>query len=69
MESLITGTNFPECGEYRFQGNQGFGGKVWAGSRREAPYVTCYTEDDTPERKATRERANTLLKEFTYAQD
>lgn len=54
---------FPDCGEYRFIGNQGFGGKVWAGGYCGPSYVTCYPEDDNPERKAARDRANARIKE------
>lgn len=50
--------------EYRFQGALGFGGKfryhpTWL------PYVDCYPEDLTPERRAMIERANKRLAEFT----
>lgn len=36
--------------EYRFMGSLGFGGKVWL-YNSEAPYVTCYQEDETPARR------------------
>lgn len=36
------------CVEYRFGGLLGFGGKFW--NYRDKWYVTCYPEDDTPER-------------------
>lgn len=42
--------HWPDCGEYRFQGKLGFGGKVWA--NRDDVYVTCYPEDSTREREA-----------------
>lgn len=53
--------HWPDCNEWRFIGNQGFGGKVWAGGHSAAPYVTCYPEDDNAERKAARDRANARL--------
>lgn len=59
--------NFPElwpkCKEYRFIGNQGFGGKIWSPGTmdRNHAMVTCYSEDDNPERKAARDRANERL--------
>jgi hypothetical protein len=43
--------------EYRFQGSLGFGGKFWAQDWR----VTCYPEDETPERWAAIQRANMRL--------
>lgn len=50
---------FPGCIEFRFMGSLGFGGKVhWTGGRL---YVSCYSEDRTPERAAIVERANTKL--------
>jgi hypothetical protein len=58
--------HWPECREYRFIGNQGFGGKVWAaGTVSQVPYVTCYPEDDNPVRKAARDRANSKLVELS----
>ena len=51
-------TNWPGCREYRFCGDLGFGGKVWAGS---PPYVTCYPEDKTPEREKTLASLNAAL--------
>ena len=59
--------HFPECIEYRFQGNQGFGGKVWQNyyswDRRNAVYVTAYPEDRFADKDA-RDRANERLKAF-----
>lgn len=43
--------------EYRFQGALGFGGKFYSPEMR----VTCYREDETPERLAMIERANARL--------
>ncbi len=48
--------------EYRFCGHLGFGGKFrqrW----KDAPYVSCYPEDMTAERKVIIEKTNQLLKE------
>lgn len=42
--------HWPDCGEYRFQGMLGFGGKVWA--NRGEVYVTCYPEDSNRDREA-----------------
>jgi hypothetical protein len=52
---------WPGCVEYRFMGSLGFGGKVWAGLVDGAPFVSCYREDETPERLATIARANERL--------
>lgn len=56
---------FPGCGEYRFQGSLGFGGKVWASNNR--VWVNCYNEDNTPERLAMIRRTNGLLEAFVAA--
>jgi len=48
-----------EWTEYRFQGNLGFGGKVWNNADRW--YVTCYREDESPERQEAIEGANAAL--------
>lgn len=45
--------------EFRFQGVLGFGGKVWFSQDR--IYVTCYPEDETPERKVMIASANEQL--------
>ena len=63
---------WPDCEEFRFQGNQGFGGKVWAPVRNQAPYITCYKEDENLKRNTTRTNANTALKylwEACYVSD
>ena len=39
-------TSAQPCDEYRFQGKLGFGGKYWRKENR----VSCYREDETPER-------------------
>lgn len=54
---------WPECGEYRFCGALGFGGKVWAGYHGDPPYVTQYPEDATDASRTIIERANRLLAE------
>lgn len=46
--------------EYRFQGALGFGGKVYI-ERHRAPRVSCYKEDDTPERLKMIRKANKAL--------
>lgn len=43
--------------EYRFQGRLGFGGKLWSDCR-----VTCYREDETPERLEIISKVNNMLK-------
>ncbi len=45
--------------EYRFQGALGFGGKFWRNNGRF--YVTCYRENETPERLAVIEKTNAAL--------
>lgn len=47
------------CTEYRFQGYLGFGGKFWSANGRW--YVTCYSEDETPERQEMIRKANERL--------
>jgi hypothetical protein len=58
------------CGEFRFQGALGFGGKihsrggiiydgVWEWSKK--LFVSCYAEDETPERREMILRANARL--------
>jgi hypothetical protein len=54
--------------EYRFQGTLGFGGKVWLWNGP-APYVTCYKEDETAERKAVVDRTNAELKRLMDEQN
>ena len=46
--------------EYRFIGSLGFGGKFWL-HHRDGMYVTCYREDETPERLAAIEATNHAL--------
>jgi hypothetical protein len=48
-----------EVTEWRFCGNLGFGGKFWRiGGRL---YVSCYRDDETPERLKMIEAANKRL--------
>lgn len=50
-----------ECGvkEYRFQGNLEFGGKFYVD--RIGNWVSCYPEDETPEREKIIQQANTEI--------
>lgn len=48
--------------EYRFQGDLGFGGKFWNGWRSWS--VSCYPEDETPERLQMIEKANQRLEQL-----
>lgn len=49
--------------EFRFQGNLGFGGKVYRNIHTLPRFfVGCYPEDRTPERDAAINRANDLFK-------
>lgn len=52
--------------EWRFMGDLGFGGKLYRnGFNPDQPlYVTCYPEDETPERKKTIEKTNRALREL-----
>ena len=52
---------WPDCREFRFIGALGFGGKVWSSRSGSPPYVTCYREDETPERLAMLAKANERL--------
>lgn len=47
------------CSEYRFCGRMGFGGKFWNANDR--LYVNCYSEDETPQRRAMIAEANKRL--------
>ena len=48
--------------EFRFGDTLGFGGVLFNSGGR--LYVSCYSEDDTPEREAAIEAANARLKKF-----
>lgn len=52
---------WPKCNEYRFMGSLGFGGKVWAPKHGRPAAVSCYREDESPERLAVIEDVNQLL--------
>jgi hypothetical protein len=47
------------CGEWRFQGKLGFGGKYYSRMNK----VDCYTEDRTQEAENVMEKLNILLSE------
>jgi hypothetical protein len=47
--------------EFRFGGSLGFGGKVWNNG---CFYITCYKEDETPERIRAMEKANEELEKI-----
>lgn len=50
------------CHEYRFCGALGFGGKFRNnGNNENIPYVDCYREDETPERRKMIAKANKRL--------
>lgn len=51
--------HFPGCREFRFQGGLGFGGKVCSQGGR--TWVSCYVEDETPERISMVAAANARL--------
>ncbi len=48
------------CGEWRFQGKLGFGGKYYSRNNR----VCFYSEDETPERNEIRSQLNNELQKF-----
>lgn len=52
--------------EYRFCGELGFGGKLYL-EERYAPRVSCYKEDDTPERLKMLDVANKELEKLWKA--
>jgi len=47
--------------EFRFKGGVGFGGKFHRDNRDSKWRVSCYPEDETPERLETIRRANIML--------
>ena len=49
-----------DCREYRFQGSLGFGGKLY--NERGRLRVSCYPEDETPERRIVIDKTNQRLK-------
>jgi hypothetical protein len=48
--------------EFRYQGNMGFGGKIYMDGTK--IWIGCYKEDETPERLATICKVNEILREF-----
>lgn len=58
--------HFPSCGEYRFMGALGFGGKIYA-SGHEPFRVDTYPELMTPGKAEIIERVNARLKEIPWA--
>lgn len=52
-------TKYPAT-EWRFQGSLGFGGKFWMQDNLKCS-VSCYREDETPEREKTIAKANLAL--------
>lgn len=55
---MMMASQFPK--EYRFQGRLGWGGKAHFDGKR--AYVSCYTEDDTPERDLIKKLLNEELR-------
>lgn len=53
---------WPPSTEWRFCGHLGFGGKFWV--HHDDYTVTCYREDETPERMVIIENVNSLLKKL-----
>lgn len=52
------------CREWRFRGKLGFGGKYYSRENK----VTCYSEDETPERKETIKFINESLSQIDVVQ-
>lgn len=48
--------------EWRFMGDLGYGGKVW--NAYQSFRVTCYAENETPERLAIVQKVNPLLQQI-----
>lgn len=57
-----------DCDEWRFQGKLGFGGKFWNEwsylDRRYSWRVSCYTEDETPQREKLINETNIKLQKL-----
>ena len=65
MHAITTVGNTHACTEYRFCGVLGFGGKFRNnGNNDNVPYVDCYPEDETEERRTVIEHANARLAEL-----
>lgn len=60
IRSFVNETNY----EWRFQGLLGFGGKFYRNCGR--MWISCYSEDRTPERDAIIARVNPMLAELPY---
>lgn len=60
VDYMTDDTGFPK--EFRFQGHLGFGGKFYKTPNR--CYVSCYPEDQTPERQIMIARANRKIIEL-----
>lgn len=58
--------NWPECREFRFQGDLGFGGKIWYSHDRRGAYayVACYSEDLNDDRQRIIDDVNKRLAEI-----
>jgi len=52
--------------EWRFMGSLGAGGKVWRGTSSHLR-VSCYAEDETPERVEAMRITNEALKELDFS--
>jgi hypothetical protein len=59
-ENFLRVQESTDCREYRFMGSLGFGGKFWKESWR----VSCYPEDETPDRAATIRACNAALQDL-----
>lgn len=60
LSSFVANHRDGRVDEYRFMGSLGFGGKFWQRDMR----VSCYREDESPERLAMIEKANARLSEL-----
>ena len=58
-QNFVMNQTTEEVPEWRFCGKLGFGGKFWNNCGRR--YVTCYREDENPERLKMIEAANKRL--------
>lgn len=63
---FVEESNFECSREFRFQGSLGFGGKFWRNGKF---YVTCYSEDETPDRLMTIERTNGALSALSIIEE
>lgn len=58
MDNFVRYAKSNDPMEFRFQGELGFGGKLYFDT---PPRVSCYREDETPERKRMIDSANKFL--------